>query len=295
VKGQGGDSEENKAMKRVKRIGLRYKIGKWGITLILSLYGIIAMFPVFYTLINSFKTRLGYAQNRFGFPSSPTMENYFDVLSRFSYWRLLLNSFITTSGGVILCTVVSFLVAYAVTKMKFRWSKYVFLLIVATLMIPNQTIMYPLYQTALDMKLVGQYLGLILVFAAFGLPLGTYLIAAYLRNIPDELLEASRIDGANHFQIMTRVMFPVSIPAVVTLAIINTIWMWNDLLLPLLLLAQEKRTTLMVAVSLIRTEYDVHVPLISAGLIISMIPVIIAYLIGQRQLIKGMTAGAVKA
>jgi ABC-type glycerol-3-phosphate transport system permease component len=282
-------------MAHKKFIGLRYKLGRWGITIVLSLYGIVALFPVFYTLINSFKTRLGYAQNRFGIPRAPTLDNYFDVLSRFSYWRLLLNSFITTSGGVILCTVVSFMVAYAVTKMKFRWSKYIFLLIVATLMIPNQTIMYPLYQTVLDMKLVGQYIGLMLVFAAFGLPLGTYLIAAYLRNVPDELLEASRIDGANHVQIMLRVIFPVSIPAVVTLAIINTIWMWNDLLLPLLILSQEKRTTLMVAVSLIRTEYDVHVPLISSGLIIAMIPVIIAYLIGQRQLIKGMTAGAVKA
>jgi ABC-type glycerol-3-phosphate transport system permease component len=144
------------------------------------------------------------------------------------------------------------------------------------------------------MKLVGQYFGLIIVYAAFGLPLGTFLLAAYLRTVPDELLEASRIDGANHIQIITRVMFPVTIPAVVTLAIINTIWMWNDLLLPLLILSQEKRTTLMVAVSLIRTQYDIHVPLISAGLIIGMIPVIIAYLIGQRQLIRGMTAGAVK-
>jgi ABC-type glycerol-3-phosphate transport system permease component len=283
-----------KERKKHSLTALRHKLGRWSITLVLSLYGLVAVYPVFYTLINSFKTRLGYAKNRFGFPTSPTMANYLDALSRFSYWRLLLNSTITTSGGVILCTIVSFLVAYAVTKMRFRWSKYVFLLIVATLMIPNQTIMYPLYQTVLDMKLVGQYVGLILVYAAFGLPLGTFLLAAYLRTVPNELLEASRIDGANHIQIITRVMFPVTIPAVVTLAIINTIWMWNDLLLPLLILSQEKRTTLMVAVSLIRTQYDIHVPLISAGLIIGMIPVIIAYLIGQRQLIRGMTAGAVK-
>ena len=280
--------------KNFKLASIRHKAGRLGMTIILSLYGIVAVYPVIYTLMNSFKTRLGYAQNRFWFPASPNLANYIDAFHRFNYLRLLLNSFITTSGGVVLCTFVSFLVAYAITKIRFRGAKYVFLLIVATLMIPNQTVMYPLYQTLLDMKLVGRYFGLILVYAAFGLPLGTYLIAAYLRGIPDELLEASRIDGANHVQIMTRIMFPVAIPAVVTLAIINTVWMWNDLLLPLLILPQEKKTTLMVAVSLIRSQYDVHVPLISAGLIIAMVPVIIAYLIGQRQLIKGMTAGAVK-
>jgi len=277
-------------------IGLQHKLGKWTITVILSLYSaIVAAYPVFYTVLNSLKTRLSYAKNRFGFPTSPTLENYADVFSRFNFFRLLFNSFITTLGGVALCTVVAFLAAYAVTKMRIRGSSFIFLLIVATLMIPNQTIMCPLYQTALDMKLVGQYYGLILVYAAFGLPLGTFLIAAYFRGIPDEILEAARIDGANHIQILTRVMFPISIPAVATLAIINMVWMWNDLLLPLLILSQEQRTTLMVAISLIRTQYDVHVPLISAGLAIGMLPVIVTYLLFQRQLVKGMTAGAVKS
>ncbi|MCL4416005.1 MAG: carbohydrate ABC transporter permease [Actinobacteria bacterium] len=276
-------------------LGFRLKLNKWLITVILIIWSLIAIFPLVYTFINSFKTRAGYANNRFWFVEMPTIANYTDVLGRFNFWRLLLNSFITTFGGVILCTIVSFLAAYAISKIRFRGSNLVFMLIIATLMIPNQTIMYPLYQTAFDMKFVNNYLGLIIIYAAFGLPLGTYLIAAYLKSIPDDLLEAARIDGANHFQILIKVMFPISIPAVVTLAIINTVWMWNDLLLPLLIMQSQKVTTLMVAVSLIRTQYDMHIPLISAGLIISVVPVIIAYFIGQRQLIKGLTAGAVKS
>lgn len=276
-------------------IGVKVKINKWLITFILILWSLIALFPLFYTFLNSFKTRGGYAHSRFWFIEMPTMVNYTDVLGRFNFWRLLFNSFITTLGGVLLCTVVSFLAAYAISKIKFKGSNIIFMIIIATLMIPNQTIMYPLYQTAFDMKFINNYLGLIIIYAAFGLPLGTYLIAAYLKSIPDDLLEAARIDGANHLQIMTKIIFPISRPAVVTLAIINTVWMWNDLLLPLFILQNQKITTLMVAVSLLRTQYDIHIPLISAGLIISVIPVLIAYFIGQRQLIKGLTAGAVKS
>jgi raffinose/stachyose/melibiose transport system permease protein len=278
-----------------KQHSSKNNLGKWFITFILIIWGIIALYPVFYTITNSFKTRVGYAQSRFWFVETPTMANYIEVFSRFNYWKLLFNSFITTLGGVVLCTIVSFLAAYAITKIKFKINNFVFLIIIFTLMIPNQTVMYPLYMTALNMKLINNYFGIILIYAAFGLPLGTYLISAYLKSIPDDLLEAAKIDGANHFQIATKVMFPLSIPSVVTLAIINTVWMWNDILLPLLILPDSKVTTLMVGVSLIKTEHDITIPLISAGLVIGVIPVLIAYLVGQRQLIKGMTAGAVKS
>lgn len=273
------------------------RAGKIFITVVLSIWGVISLYPILYTILSSFKTRVGYAENRFGLPGIDTftLQNYVTMSNRFNFLRLTLNSIIVTSGGVILCTIIAFSLAYAVTKLRLKGSNYLFLLVIATLMIPNQTIMYPLYQTVFDMKLVGSYFGLILVFAAFGLPLATFLIAAYLRGVPDALIEAARIDGANHFQVMWRVMFPIAIPAVVTVAIINTVWMWNDLLLPLLLIPQPDKTTLMVAVGTLRSQYDINVPLISSGLVIGVIPVAIAYLLGQRQLIKGMTAGAIKS
>jgi ABC-type glycerol-3-phosphate transport system permease component len=227
---------------------IQRKVGKGIVTLLLSLYGVVAIYPLLYMFLSSLKTRLGYAKNRFGLPAPLTLENFTNVLNRFDFLRLLSNSFITTVGGVLLCTIVSLFMAYALSKMSFKGSKYIFLLVVVTLMIPNQTIMYPLYQTIGELKLIGQYYGLILVYAAFGLPLGTYLIAAYLRGVPDDLLEASRIDGANPFQILMRVVLPVSMPAIVTVFIINAVWMWNDLLLPLLILTQQKRTTIMVAI-----------------------------------------------
>jgi ABC-type glycerol-3-phosphate transport system permease component len=184
--------------------------------------------------------------------------------------------------------------AYAVTKLRFPGANIVFLVIVGTLMIPNQTVMYPLYQTVYSMGLINTHLGLILAFGAFGLPLGTYLISAYFKSVPTELIEAAVVDGANHFQILWRVMLPIAMPAVVSVGILNSVWMWNDLLLPLLLVSGRDSQTLMVAISLFRGQYDVFVPLISAGLIIGMLPVITIYLVAQTQLIKGLTAGAVK-
>jgi ABC-type glycerol-3-phosphate transport system permease component len=169
-----------------------------------------------------------------------------------------------------------------------------FAFLVGTLVIPFPTIMIPVYQTVLGLKLMDNYVGLILAYAAFGLPLGVYLLGAYFRGIPDEIMEAARMDGTSHWQTIWRVMFPISRPGVAALGIINSVWMWNDLLLPLLILPGAQRTTLMVAVTSQRNNLEVNIPIISAGLTIAMVPILLVYLLFQRQLIKGMTAGAVK-
>jgi len=282
----------------VAKSNLFYRLSGWankaGISLVLSIYAVIAIYPVFYTLTASLKTRKGFADDPFNIPLDPTFSNYEAAFGRLHLERLLFNSLVTTAGGVILVTIVSVMVAYAVTKLRFPGQNIVFLVIVGTLMIPNQTVMYPLYQTVYSMGLINTHIGLILAFGAFGLPLGTYLISAYFKSVPTELVEAAVVDGANHFQILWRVMLPIAMPAVVSVGILNSVWMWNDLLLPLLLVNGQDSQTLMVAISLFRGQYDVFVPLISAGLIIGMLPVISIYLAAQTQLIKGLTAGAVK-
>lgn len=269
-------------------------MNKWVITFILSLYAFICIYPIFYIIANSLKTRYGYAQNRLNFPITPTIENFIDVLNRFNFWRILLNTVITTFGGVLLSVVVCFLASYALTKMRIFGGKYILFIIIGTITIPVQVVLYPLYQTVVDMGLNNSYIGLILVYGAFHIPLGLYLISSYLRGIPNELIESAQIDGANPLQIILKIIIPISKPALATLTIINTVWMWNNLLLPLLILSQEEKTTLMLKIALIRNEYDIHIPLMCAGLTIAIIPIIIVYLIGQKQLIKGMTAGALK-
>jgi len=273
---------------------LARQTGRWVMTVILVFGAFVALFPVYYTFITALKTDKAYAMSRFAIPPDPTLANFEIQFRRFDVARLIFNSAITAGGGVLLCTIISLMVAYAVTKVRFPARNIVFALLVGTLVIPFPTIMVPVYQTVLNLKLVNQYHGLIFAYAAFGLPLGVYLLGAYFRGIPDDLVEAARIDGASHWQAIWRVMVPISKPAIAALAIINSVWMWNDLLLPLLILPTTKRTTLMVAVTAQRNNIEVNIPIISAGLTIAMIPILIAYLIFQRHLIKGMTAGAVK-
>jgi ABC-type glycerol-3-phosphate transport system permease component len=273
---------------------LRRRVNQGWITLVLVLFGFVALYPVYFVIVSSLKTRREYVTNMFGLPHQLSLVNYAEVLDRFNLWRALFNSIITTAGGVVICVVLSLVLAYAVTKMRLPFRNLIFVFVIGTLVLPVQTILFPLYQTLINLHFVGQYWGLMIAFATFGLPLSVYLLAAYFKGIPDELLDAARVDGTSHGQIVGRLMVPLAMPAVATVAVIDTLHFFNDLLLPLLILPSSNRTTLMVHIMLFRGKNDLSVPLLSAGLFISMLPVLIAYLLGQRQLIKGLTAGAVK-
>jgi len=269
-------------------------IVKWLVTFILVVVAVVALYPLVFTILNSLKTRTGYAQNPLGLPFDLTFENYADTFVRMDVPRLLFNSIITTGGGLLLSTVAALFIAYAVTKLRIKGGNLIFLFIIAMLVIPSQVVIYPLYETILDLGLGGTYQGLIFSYAAFGLPISTYMLAAFFRAIPDELIEAARIDGAGELRILFQMMLPISTPAIAALSILNFVWMWNDLLLPLVIMGGSDKTTLMVGVALLSGQYDVSIPLISAGLIVALLPVMIVYFLFQRQILSGALAGAVK-
>lgn len=269
-------------------------IVKWAVTFVLVVVAVVALYPLVFTVLNSLKTRTGYAQNPLGLPLDISFENYAETFVRMDVPRLLLNSIITTGGGLLLSTVAALFIAYAVTKLRIKGGNLIFLFIIAMLVIPSQVVIYPLYETILDLGLGGTYQGLIFSYAAFGLPISTYMLAAFFRAIPDELIEAARIDGAGELRILFQMMLPISTPAIAALSILNFVWMWNDLLLPLVIMGGSEKTTLMVGVALLSGQYDVSIPLISAGLIVALLPVMIVYLLFQRQILSGALAGAVK-
>jgi ABC-type glycerol-3-phosphate transport system permease component len=273
---------------------LRRRLNQAWVTVVLCVFGFVALYPVYFVIVSSLKTRREYVSNLFGLPHLLAFVNYAEVLDRFNLWRALANSAVTTLGAVVLCGALSLVLAYAVTKMRIPLRNTIFVVVIGTLVLPVQTILFPLYQTFVTLRFVGHYWGLIVAFATFLLPLNVYLLAAYFKGIPDELVDAARVDGTHHGQIVFRLMLPLSMPAVATVAVIDTLQFFNDLLLPLLILPDASRTTLMVHIMLFRGQNDLSVPLLSAGLVIAMFPVIVAYLLGQRQLIKGLTAGAVK-
>lgn len=280
--------------KSVTMLSARARAAKWAVTAILVVVAVVALYPLLFTAVNSFKTGPEYARDPLGFPTNLTFDNYLETFVRMDVGRLLLNSIIVTVGAMLLTTVAALLLAYVVTKMKFPGRGIIFLFVISMLVIPSQAIIYPLYETVLDLGFGSSYQGLILALAAFGLPLGTYQLAAYFRAIPDELIEAARMDGAGHLRILFSVLLPVSTPAIAALSILNFVWMWNDLLLPLVIMGGSENTTLMIGVSMLSGQYDISIPLISAGLIVALLPVLLVYLVFQRQILSGAMAGAVK-
>ncbi len=273
---------------------LRRRLNQGWITILLGLFGFLALYPLYFVVVSSLKTRREYVTNMFGLPWHLSFTNYTEVFQSFDLVRALLNSIVTTAGGVVICVALALLLAYAVTKMRLPFRNAIFVFVIGTLVLPVQTILFPLYITLVNLRFINHYWGLMVAFAAFGMPLTVYLLAAYFKGVPDELLDAAVVDGTNHGQIVSRLMVPLAMPAVATVIVIDTLGFFNDLLLPLLILPSSVRTTLMVHVMLFRGDNDLSVPLLSAGLFIAILPVLITYLIGQGQLIKGLTAGAVK-
>ena len=266
----------------------------WGITFLLVLIAVVSLYPLIFTLLNSLKTNTEFAQHPLSLPERLNFSNYSETFTRMNVPKLFLNSIIVTFGGILLTTISSLFLAFAVTKLKFRGSQFIFLFVISMLVIPSQAIIYPLYQSILDLGFGGTYQGLILALAAFGLPLGTYQLAAYFKTIPEELIEAARVDGAGHLRVLFSVLVPVSIPAIAALSILNFVWMWNDLLLPLVIMGGSDKGTLMVGVALLSGQYDISIPLISAGLLVALLPVFLVYMVFQRKILAGAMAGSIR-
>ena len=203
-------------------------IVRWALTVVLAVVAVVALYPLLFTFVNSLKTRSDFAGNALGLPAAVTLENYTQTFARMNVPQLLFNTIVTTAGGLVLSTVAALFVAYAVTKLRIRGGNLIFLFIISMLVIPSQVVIYPLYETILNLGLGGTYQGLILSYAAFGLPISTYMLVAFFRAIPDELIAAARIDGAGGLRILFQLLLPISTPAIAAISILNFVWMWND-------------------------------------------------------------------
>lgn len=264
------------------------------VIVLLTMLAFATIYPVFFTLISSLKTQKAWSQSKFSLPIPPYLGNFETAWKRALVPRTFLNSLIVVFGAVLLAAVVCILAAFSTTKLKFKFRNVLFVLLVASMMIPVQTILYPFFKVVNDLRLTNTYLGLILAFVTFEIPVNVYQYSAYLRRIPDSLIEAARIDGASTLRMIFSVILPVAKPVIFTVGLINFAWMWNELLLPIMILQNPKVQTLTVSLAQLRGQYGTFPVLVCTGVVIGIIPTSIVYLLAQEQIIKGMTAGAVK-
>jgi ABC-type glycerol-3-phosphate transport system permease component len=269
---------------------LKRRLGRGLTFLILCVVVVIMLFPFLFMILTAFRSRDQYLTGN-GF----SLEGWTELFRVLPAIQELINSSVVTIGAVLLILAVSTMGGYAFAKLGFRGSSLVFLGVLAGMMIPMQSIIIPEFvNIARVAHLNNQYLGAILVYAALGAPFATYLMTTYYRGVPSDLIEASVVDGASYWQIFARVMLPLSIPAITTVAVLQFIQIWDDLLVGLLFLNEPQVRTITVGLAVIQTGRVVNVPALMAGSLLSALPAIIVYLIFQRNLIRGLTMGVSK-
>ncbi len=282
-------------MKAVGAERIRATAGTLAIFLVQCAIGLAFLYPLYFMIINSLKNRPAYYTNPFALPRAPLQfVNFSAMVSQFKILLLFRNTFVICVMTLILLILLGVVASYAFAKLRFRWSQGVYLAIVITLFIPAQVTMIPMYVLLARAGLVDTYWGVVLAYLAQFIPEVVMLMTAYFRSIPNEIIEASEIDGCSYWQVIRHVIVPTGRAAVFLTVIFYFIVMWNDLFIPMVLLRKMDMRTVMVALAGLIARYTGDPPYQFAGLLLSAVPALLVYVIFQQYIIKGLTAGAIK-
>lgn len=261
----------------------------------LLLYTAIALFPVVLVIINSFKSRLAIFDTPYTLPSMETWDTvgYQTVFSRASFPNYFLNSLIVTVGALLLILIAGTMAAHALAEYKFPGNTLMGLYLALGIMIPIRLGTVSILRLIVKLNLVDTLLALILVYTAMGLPLAVFILSQFMRQVPRDLKDAARVDGASEYHIYWMIL-PLVRPALGTVMVFNMIPIWNDLWFPLILAPSEKVKTITLGSQVFLGQFVNDWNAVLASLTLAMVPVVILYIIFSRQLIRGLTAGAVK-
>ncbi|MDO5423739.1 MAG: carbohydrate ABC transporter permease [Eubacteriales bacterium] len=258
---------------------------------------IVILFPIYVTVITAFKSPEQSAGNFFSLPTSLYLENFKEVMSDENFGYYVVNSLFVAIFSVGLTTLMIPMVSFSIARNKERKRYYQFLyaFFVAAIFCPFTVLMVPVAQLCGKLGLMNQG-GLILLYAAFALGQGVFLFTGYFKSIPLELEEASKIDGCTLMRTYWRIVFPLAKPMTATLAILNTLWIWNDFQLPLIILNKSaKMWTLPIYQYNFKSAYTFNYNLAFASFLFSIVPMMLIYAFFQKYIIQGLTAGAVKS
>jgi ABC-type glycerol-3-phosphate transport system permease component len=258
------------------------------------LASIISLFPVYFMIVSSFKTKSEYIENKWGLPSSLFLDNFNTALAGEKFFMRIANSTILTVASVAVSLIIACLAAYAFARMEFPGKRTLFNLVLSLMVVPPVVMVVPMFVAMVKWSLVNTYHGTTIIYVGLLLPFSVYMMTNFFKTIPREIIEASRMDGCSNLGVFWRIMMPLSAPAVITLIVVNALWVWNELLIALIFMQKDSMKTLMVGIAALRSRNYVDIPATMAGLLIATIPIVIVYMFGQRYFIRGLTGGAVK-
>lgn len=252
---------------------------------------LVIILPIYYVVITSFKSQAGFFSSNPLLPAiAPTLDNYSLVLQS-GFVTYLTNSIIVTAGAVAPALLVSFMAAYAIVRGRGRFISLTNTIFLMGLAIPLQATIVPIYLIITKMGLYDSLLALILPSAAFALPISVLILSNFMRDIPSELFESMRLDGASNWAILWHLVLPMTRPAVVTVGIYNALQVWNGFLFPLILTQSPDKRVLPLSLWTFQGEFSINVPAILASVVLSTLPLLVLYTFGRRQLLGGLTAG----
>lgn len=257
------------------------------------LLALIALVPFFWMISTSLKSRGALMSIPIEWiPAEPTLDAYTTVFERFPFFQTILNSLFISVSYTVITLFSASLAAYAFTKIRFKGSGFLLGVYLATMMIPTQVTMIPLFVVMNQMGLINHYASVILpsVFK----PFAVFMLVQQMRTIPGDYMDAARIDGASVFGIYRNVILPLCVPTLATLAITTFMESWNDYLWPLLMLTDRSKMTLPIALSTLNGQYSTEYNVLMAGSLISMIPIILIYIFAQKYFKNGLMAGGIK-
>jgi raffinose/stachyose/melibiose transport system permease protein len=283
----------------------RLHLGTWGLEIFTVLLFLAVLFPFYIVVVSSAKSALEITQNPLGMPAdwSNLWANVTAIWNNdnIHYQSSFIATVIITSVSLLLINLLAAQAAWVLVRTKTKFSSFVFLIFVASMVIPFQIVMLPLvgwFKTLFDVtgiKLLREYPGVLLAYVGFGSAFSLFMFHGFIKGIPLELEEAAQIDGCTPFGTFYRIVFPILKPIHATVAILNGIWIWNDYLLPLLLLGKgNKLMTVPLAVANFAGSYVKQWDLIMTAILMAMVPVVVAFLAAQKYIVKGMVAGSIK-
>jgi ABC-type glycerol-3-phosphate transport system permease component len=257
----------------------------------LVLVCVASLYPIWFILQTSLKTNAAYTLSPLGLPTHSTASNYLQVIRSMAVPRWAWNSFIVTLISATLSTAIALPAGYAFVFGQFRGRSTLFNSNVAFMVVPPVALLAPIFTLMVNVHLINRLPSVIIFYVGLFLPFSVFFITNFMRTIPLELLESARMDGLSPFGTLRLIVAPLTSPALFTLMLVNIIYGWNELLIALVFLQDDKSRTLMAGLSVFQGRYVTQQPLVMAGSFLSILPILLLYAFGQRFFVRGLTAG----
>jgi ABC-type glycerol-3-phosphate transport system permease component len=252
---------------------------------------VLTVYPLYFILITSFKSHHEYLTNQFLPPSHPTFENFRMAFRDGELLTWVGNSVIITVSSVVIAAIVSALAAYPLARWRFVGRVPFIALNVVLMIVPPVVLIVPLFLFFVNLGLVNSRLAVVVIYVGLLIPFSIYLLVNFFATIPRSLEEAARIDGAGALTVLWRVIVPLSAPSIVTVVVVNTVWVWNELLIALVFLQDDNARTLTAGLTFFQGRFTTNEPLVMTGALIATIPMLALYVVGQRFFIRGLSTG----